>query len=214
MLCIVLTNRRDLYFSAALASLDNVTGITKTVIVDDSGDLAWRNELTQQCNEVWAPAIEPAGYTKAMQLVWHLARSHGGPVFFLEEDFTVDVPVNLDELAAILTADPELAQIALVRQAWYPIERRHGGVIGALAHKGHTFTIWPNRVQHTACFTGNPSLIAPIALNEDWPGGEWTEDAMTQKLVRAGYHFAYLGDGRTEHVTHHGHQRAETSHGY
>lgn len=211
--CIVLSNRKDMYLPAALQSLENVRGISNVVIVDDSGDLDWRRELYRVHGGCVEVAEHSAGYTAAMQMVWKVARELGGPVFFLEEDFTIDTPIDLMDLQRILDADQSLAQVALQRQAWYPIEHRFG-LIGAQRRRGQRFLDRGTHLVHKSCFTGNPSLIPPRTFHFPWPSGTWTEDAMTKRLIQAGMHFAYLGREFDQHVTHRGDQRAETSRGY
>jgi len=212
---IALTNRKSLYLPDAIASLNNLTGWERLVIVDDSGDDAWRDELGWHYPdaEIVPVAQEPAGYTRAMHVVWFMARQTGGPIFFLEEDFTIDRPVSIADLKALLDADVTLAQVALQRQAWYRVEKSHG-LIGAQKRRGHQFTDHGTHLTHTACFTGNPCLIPERTFTVDWPGGTWTEDAMTDRLTANGMRFAYFGHDGDEYVTHHGRKRAESSHGY
>jgi len=223
---VVLTNRRERYLPAALDSLHrNVTGLGEVVIVDDSGDQDWRERLAGDADSVVAVADQPAGYTRAMQTLWRVGADLGGPVFMLEEDFTFRLPINLRDLATVLTGYPKLAQVALQRAPWYPVELRRG-VLAAQRRrvdrerriKGQPPTTWrqqPHHVEHDAGFTGNPSLISPRAFETEWPDCDWSETAMGDRLVEAGFRFGWYGrEGDAPHVEHVGGERAEHSAGY
>jgi len=223
---VVLTNRRDLYLPQALASLNShVSGFGEVVIVDDSGDKGWRDRLASDADTMVTVADQPAGYTRAMKTLWRVGADLGGPVFMLEEDFTFRLPVNLRDLAIVLTGYPKLAQIALQRAPWYPVERRLG-VLAAQRRrvdrerriKGRRETTWrqqPHHVEHDAGFTGNPSLISPRAFEVAWPDCDWSETAMGDRLVEAGFRFGWYGrEGDAPHVEHVGGERAEHSAGY
>lgn len=210
---IILTNRKDKYLPAALDSLKNLTGMSGLLIVDDTGDKDWREWLNVQGHQVYAVMDKPAGYTTAMQTVWQIARVFESHVFFLEEDFTIDVPIRLGLLATILDSDPTLTQVALQRQPWYDGEKEHG-LIGAQREQGRTFTDKDGWIRHDGGFTGNPSLIAESAFYFDWPGQEWSEFGISERMRDAGRFFAYWGAEGDQHVTHHGHDRADSSHGY
>lgn len=223
-LVICLTNRRDTYVRNALTSLrEHVTGYSDLLVVDDSGDPQWRAELADDAHiDVVPVADQPAGYTSAMRAIWNHAA--GTYLFLLEEDFTIDRPVNLAYLQHLLDSSPQLAQIALQRGPWYCNERRIG-VLAAQRNRvdcirraeGRPLTTWtahPTHVEHTAGITCNPSLWSPSALETEWPDTHWSEEAMGNKLLERGLTSAWLGQEGDQHVTHHGRHRAPQSFGY
>jgi hypothetical protein len=214
---VVLTNARRACIARTLPSAaKHLTGLGDTVIVDDSGDPAYRAWLAEQFPDahVTAVAPQPAGYWQAMRAVWSIARASGADaVFFLEDDFTFHADVDLSCLARVLDEQPHLTQIALRRQAWFANEVEHGGLIEALEAQGQTFTERTDGthrwIEHRACFTGNPSLIPAATFTWDWPSGAWSESQFgralfTDPAARSAY-WGRRGDGPL--VEHIGHER-------
>jgi hypothetical protein len=221
---VCLSNRRSLYLPDALASArKHLSGWDSVIVVDDSGDPDWHHELTdREAVAVIPVADQPAGYTAAMRRTWTLGL---GRIFLLEEDFVFVRDVNLSALHATLDGNPHLAQVALQRAPWYPIEYR-AGVLRAQRQRvdrdrrlaGRLPTRWvrhPHYVEHDAGFTGNPCLISERAFEVEWPDVEWSETAAGDRMVEAGLSFAWYGrEGEAAHVEHVGQQRAESSGGY
>jgi hypothetical protein len=118
--------------------------------------------------------------------------AEGREAFWFEEDFTVTEPVDLPAISEILYHRPYLAQIALLRGPHFPVEHRYGGVIEALVAQGHEFVDVRGVVEHTATFTGNPSVWRAEVFAAGWPNGRWSEDQERELLVRQGYRFGYL----------------------
>lgn len=219
---VVLTNRRDLYLPGTLASLaGQVAGVGQTVIVDDSGDEAWRDRL-RASHRVVPVAPEPAGYTRAMQTVWSVCRSLAGPVFLVEEDWAFLRRVDLARLADVLNEHRNMAQVALLREPWYPIEKRLGLIQAQRrrvdrdhARRHLLRTRWwthPWGVEHTAGITCNPALWSPRAFEHDWPDEPWSEGVMGERLVAAGMTSGWYG--REPYTRHTGAERAKHSAGY
>lgn len=212
---IVLTNGRACIIRSLPSALGSVAGIGSVTIVDDSGNPEYRAWLAEEFpgHTIVPVADEAAGYWRAMQTVWALAAgtSH---VFFVEDDFTFNRPVDLAELAAVLDAYDHLTQIALLRQPWFHNEHNHGGLIEALEAQGQAFEqrtdghrSW---IEHRACFTGNPSLIPARTLAQPWPEGAWSESRFGRQLFKnraaRGAYWGRRGDPPA--VTHIGHERA------
>jgi hypothetical protein len=222
---VCLSNRRGTYVHEALASLrKHVTGWNRVIVVDDTGDPAWRARLAQlEAIRVVPVSDRPAGYTAAMARIWQLA---AGRLFLLEEDFVFVRGLDLAELHAVLDANPKLAQIAVQRVAWYANEKRRGSVLraqrervdrerAAAGQPPTSWTVHASYVEHDAGFTGNPSLIADAAFEHDWPQCDWSETAMGDQLRAAGLSSAWFGrDGDPPHVEHRGLERADTAGGY
>lgn len=214
---IVLSNRKNLYLPQALTSLArNLRGHEPPIrIVDDSGDSSWRWDLEIDGYTVMPTGDRPVGYAQAMRCVWELARTLGTDVFFFEEDFTLDRPLDLADLRGILDQDATLTQVALQRQPWYENEKREGGVIAAIRVQGPTFEDRGSWIRHNAGFTGNPSLIARQTFEDfTWPDPPWSEAGISRAMRERGKRFAYYGQEKELYITHHGHQRAPSSTGY
>jgi hypothetical protein len=202
---IVLTNRRRKYLPGLMLSLAENTNLGPGVILDDSGDEAFLAELKQEYPE-WR--VRPvrlghrAGYNAAMQEVWKLAAlvDH---VVFLEEDFRFEHEVLFQHLASALDSTPRLAQIALLRQPWFPNEIEAGGLIPALEDQGHTFRSAGNMygvwLEQRAYFTMNPCIFRgrDWVKNHPWPTGDGSEYAFSRALFDSepGTVCAYWGSG-------------------
>lgn len=197
MLLIIGTYRGRTHLPAALASIDeHLHGVTRTVIVDDSGDPA-QHEWMREHGEV--VDVGRRGYNAAMQAV---CRTAGDDAFmFFEEDFTLSVDVDLIELDGILRDRPYLAQIALLRGPHFTIEHQHGGLLEALRARGESITDVAGILEQTATFTCNPSFWAAGIAARGWPAGQWSEDRKRDQLLAEGYRFGFLPGIR---VAHHG----------
>ena len=194
MRVVVGTYRKRAYIEAALTSLDaHVSGVTDIVFVDDSGDHDHQQWLRQYGTVVDSGK---SGYNTAMKAVCAAA---GGEFFFLEEDFTFLTDIDLQHMSDILAERPHLAQLALLRGPWFPIEHRHGGLIEALQAKGEKFTLIEGVLEHTATFTGNPAVWRAEVAASGWPDGKWSEDRKRDQLLAEGYRFGYLPNVRVHH---------------
>jgi hypothetical protein len=217
---IVLGNGRKDCITQALASIEaDLAGVGPALIVDDSGDPAYREWLQAEHGVEVVPVADEgrAGYWRAMRKVWQAAAGCRW-VMFWEEDFVLNKPLDAADLATVLDGHPYLTQIALVRQPWFHNEREHGGLIEALEAQGNLFQqrmegtySW---IEHRACFTGNPSLIPASTLRQPWPEGDWSESRFSRVLFAGskacGAYWGRRGDPPL--VTHIGTERA--GHGY
>jgi len=223
------------YVQRALESLnDNGDGLDELIIVDDSGQPTWAEQMrwlkfrTADGGFSHPHVIELArrGYNVAMQTVLRHA-PHDAPFLFWEEDFTLDVPTSFRELQVILEHSPDLAQVALLRGPHFPIEHEQGGLLeGLVARLGAdrvglkrenrtllsnadgTMTLTTDLITQRGTFTCNPSVWAPIVKQLGWPRGNWSEDKMRDRLLARGYQFAFIDGVR---VTHDG---VRSGHGY
>jgi hypothetical protein len=210
---IVLTNgRRECVSRTIPSALDHLTGAGPLTIIDDSGDpeyAAWLRDTFGVCTPTGG-----VGYWRAMQAVWERARILLGgdstdSIFLLEDDFVFHADVDLTDLNHVLGTQPHLTQIALLRQAWFANEIRHGGLIEALEAQGQTFEERTDGarhwIEHRACFTGNPSLITARTFARDWSAGAWSESRFGQMLftdpAARGAYWGRRGDPPTvEHI--------------
>lgn len=181
-------------------------------IVDDSGDTDYRAWLREECGpkSVISVGEHALGYNAAMLRIWELARSYDY-VFMVEDDFTFNREVDLQDLIDALEDDEDLAQIVLLRQAWFGNEVEAGGLIPALINQGKTFktrhTTMGSYLSHRATWSTNPNLFRGGAWveNHPWPIGDGSEYRFGQELFAAEPETvcAYWGAG-DEYVTHDG----------
>lgn len=219
---LVLTNGRPACITKTIRSAtEHLSGVGPMVIIDDSGDDVYgqwlEDEFIGGTLSGHVLHIEGEhGYWRAMQALWSYARyllDHldVDKAVFLEDDFTFNEDVNVDDLATVLDAHPYLTQISLVRQPWFANEQEHGGVIGALEAQGQRFTeVTDGRfwwLEHRAVFTGNPSLIPRSTFERDWPAGDWSESRFGRELfsdprTRGAYWGRRTDPPKVEHIGH------------
>jgi hypothetical protein len=195
MRCLVGTYRNRLHIPDALKSLDTyVTDITDLVFINDSPDPETSTWLAQYGKVV---DVGGRGYNAAMRAACTAAE--GQQCLWWEEDFTAQVPINLHEMSDILYHRPYLAQIALLRGPHFPIEHTHGGLIEALRFNGHNFSDIGGVLEHSACFTCNPSVWRGEVFAAGWPTGRLSEEIKGRQLVAQGYRYGYLPGIRVQH---------------
>ncbi len=200
---------RSEYLRQSLASLtENVSGgIVQRVVYSDWGpDLA--DELTAivQPHGFYVAGDGHHGYTGSMQRMWkYLAkRAQGSYVFATEDDFTYPRPVDLGPMVETLRANPHLAQIALLRDAFYQDEQETGGILGwpepAFTRVGENGT---SRLEHRLFWTANPNLFRKSLTATPWPEGRHSETLFGKLLLRdERTRFAFWGSGEelTRHI--------------
>jgi hypothetical protein len=187
-------------------------------IVDDSGDYEYRSWVTDQFAYPLVSVGEHAlGYNAAMLKIWELARSYDH-VFMVEDDFVFNREVDLADMIEVLDFDLGIAQLVLLRQAWFGNEVAAGGLIPALQQMGHGVDeagVLMNRLLvHRATWSTNPNLFRGGDWVEDhpWPIGDGSEYRFGQALfaTEPDTVCAYWGNGE-EYVTHDG---ARKGYGY
>lgn len=156
----------------------------------------------------------PQGYVKATRSCQYHEVASGQPfVLHSEDDFVLNGPVDIGEMQAIMGAHPELAQLSLKRQPWYPEELEAGDML-TWRPKG-TFTEHERHVSHRAYWTTNTMLVRRSFLAaHEWPDQPGSERRFGQQIFRKpGLCGGVLGKLEDEpRVTHIGHVRA--GHGY
>lgn len=209
MKVIIGTYRGPEFVKRSVNSLSKyLTGWDSLTIVDDSGNADWiahynRAVVTLANGKSFRPkvvALPKKGYNVAMREVCRQAR--GERFMFWEEDFVLEVPVDLRELEVILDERPGLAQVALLRGPHFPIEHRFGGLLeGLQARRPHAEIVHEadGLIVQKEIFTCNPAVWQEGIAAHGWPMGKWSEDAFTRELQSAGYAFAYLPGVRVTH---------------
>ena len=210
VLAVVTTHGRRDCIAAAIPSLEaNLVGlpIVRRVISDDSGDIDYRAWLQVRFPgwEITSPRNAPAGFGANVAHAWDVALGSGEPwVFWAEDDFTYDRPVDLAAMARVLAANPHLAQMALRRQAWFPDEIAAGGVVeqhpdAYLDHCDGAHE-W---LEHQLFWTTNPSLIPRRTLADHaWPNRPHSEAVFGRQVLRGDTRAGYWGPRSGTWVTH------------
>jgi len=164
-----------------VASLDSLTArlrgpIVQRVVYSDWGD-EYRDELRAIVEPFgfYVAGEGHHGYTASMGRMWrYLAkRAVGEYVFQAEDDFEYVRDVDLAPMIDTLRVNPDLQQIALLRDAFYQDEKETGGILGwpepafsKQGWKGHY------RLEHRLFFTANPSLFRRSLTETPWPTDE------------------------------------------
>lgn len=170
---VVISDRRDLYLPRCLASLDQHLRyrISQTVIIDDPDH---RFTASGAVREGWAQV-------DGVDFILHV-----------EEDFVFTEPIDIGGMAAVLEAEPKLANLVLLRQSWSQPEYDAGGIIPLYAdHMTDRVTARHPWVQHDRFFSLNPCLVPRRVYEQGFPEG--SEPAMTELLLEQGYTFGYWG---------------------
>jgi hypothetical protein len=154
------------------------------------------------------------GFAGAIRAGWRrvLTETDADYVFHLEQDFTFNRPVPIEEMGAVLRARPHLAQLALRRQPWNDHERAAGGVVEMHPddYAEHELNGW-RWLEHTRNFTTNPSLYRRGICEFGWPAGTDSEGhfGIAFRESYPGMRFGYWGARDSgEAVTHIGDVRA------
>lgn len=164
VLAMLTTATRDTLAKAVASADENLSGpIGRRLICVDQTQ-------TEVAFDGWEVAAlgPPQGYVRATRHAQARAIGSGQPwIFWLEDDFTFNEPTDLTQMQAIMDAHPELAQVSLLRQPWYPDEVEAGGVVEA---KPQAFTQRDGYIEHRAYWTTNPMLTRRSFLAaHEWP---------------------------------------------
>lgn len=169
------------------------------------------------------------GFCGAIREGWAKLRELPGwdYVIHVEEDWLFDRPVPLGLMADLLDAQPQLAQVALMRGPVAPAELKAGSLVAMWPDEYARKTFFaephpddpaPNMsraldyLEHRLYFTTNPSLYRRELVEQNtWPEGPGCEAAFTRRMVADGRSFACLGHGEPW-ITHTGTKR--TGKGY
>lgn len=214
-LLVITDGRRGCIAQTIPSALESLQGsITRKLIYDDSGDDGYHDWLTDTFPgfEVFSHPVGRQGFGGAIRAAWaHLHDVLEPLVFHLEDDFTFNRAVSLDDMAAVLQANPNLVQLALRRQPWNDIERDAGGVVESRADEYDERTDGVHDwLEHRLFFTTNPCLYrSEMMWKHPWPKGNNSEGRFSIDLCRSPkVRFGFWGArGSGEWVTHIGADR-------
>lgn len=190
---LVMTDGRQDYLTrTVLSARANLTGpIGEWWMHDDTGDPehhAWLRDTYPEFTHIQHD--RRVGFTAAIGAAWSVLAGHSRAehIFHLEQDFTLNRAVDLGELGEVLTARPELVQMALRRQPCSPQEHAAGGVVQANpgAYTEHTDAAGRYWLEHRLWFTTNPSLYRRTLTGLTWPQVQNSEGSFSLRLLTAG----------------------------
>ena len=215
-LLVMTDGRKDCIRKTIRSAETNLLGpVSERYIHDDSGDLDYHEWLMRTFPQY---VVIGGGYRRgfggAIRRAWSVLNygSQADFVFHLEDDFTFNRIVHLNDLRWTLTRNGTLAQMALRRQPWNDVERAAGGVVEVSPNEYSEIAdprgFW---LQHDMFFTTNPSLYRMSLTRQAWPIADHSEGRFTSDLLKQGFTFGYWGARDSgEWVTHIGAERVGT----
>lgn len=195
---------KDMMIDCLQSITDNVKGEDGLAFIDDSGDADFRRWLAD-FGTVFAvhPTEGKQGFAKAMvRATGVMNMLEDDYVAWWEEDFTATEFIDLEAMALNLEQNPDLAQIVLVRQPWFPEEIKVGSMLahlcdrlgGDLVEQPNLLEGGPALLKHQMIFSSNPGVWAPSAYRWGWPDVRGSEERKTRYLVEDDdLWFAYWG---------------------
>ncbi len=205
-LCIISDGRFD-YLAECINSLEARVAypFVRKVIVDDSGELNIQLRVRQAFPDYEVLAHpRRQGVSAAIRTAWAaMLETDAEYVFHVEQDFTFNETIDLDDLADILKRRSWLANVTLKRQPYSPVEQAAGDFMRV---NPDYYTDRDGYVEWSKLFCCNPSLIRRDVL-ELAPFSNEGDFARTCK--HAGFTFAFYGQkADPPRVTHIGEYRA------
>lgn len=194
---VVMGHGRWPYLTKALESVEATVGLSffdrKVAAFDGCHP---PDEIRTVFDSVWASDTRK-GLAANLGRAWGLLDRTDEWVLHLEEDFVlVDAP--LEEMAAVLDANRDVAQMALVRQPWSP-EERDGMLFGP--HIDGDLVDEHGWLRQSRIFTLNPHVAHASLLRSVNPA---VEVSLTGELVERGFTFGFFGglhdDPRCLHI--------------
>jgi hypothetical protein len=223
LILVVATNGRRGTIERSIPSLaEHVHGpFTQLVILDDSGDLDYAYWLEAHFGLRSEYGFEvhsggPRGYDGAYR--WRMdfiAQSGAQWCFLHEDDFLYEQDVPLVSWMEMMSTRPNLLQISLKRQAWFPHEVAAGGIVEAKpeAFQDVDMDGWP-MTAHRDYWTFNPTLFRAVTAQEvRFPLGaasEWNFHKALMRRQRSGYYALWGATTDAPRVQHIGDERIGT----
>lgn len=177
-------------------------------IICDSLDSGFRSEVAKLAAKYDFYVMHfmiKAGFAGVYRVAWQEIEEDITHVFNSEDDFTYNVPVDIEEMGKVLDDNPHLVQLCLKRQPWNEQEKKAGGIIECwpqlykefkLIYQGDDGTdkkvYW---CEHNLFYSTNPSLTPISVIRRGWPYVERSEEAFSRALFASDSELrsAYLG---------------------
>jgi hypothetical protein len=205
----VLTHgRRDCIIKSVLSAQENLQGapIARWVICDDSGDIEYQAWLRLHFPECELVTGKKGGFAANVRRMWDAALGTGQEwIFWLEDDFTFNAPVDLPDLMLTMAEDPDLCQIMLKRQPWFEPELAAGGFM-EMHPERYTEVRRGQRVwmEHQESYWTNPHLTRRSFLaHHEWPNTAGSEEKFGKTVVTGQRRSAVWGRLTDPPLVHH-----------
>jgi hypothetical protein len=185
---VVVSDRGDLYLPDCLDNLTTVLPEAEVLLVNDED--------------------HKLGMAGAVRRGMEMALETGCEfVLWVEEDFRFLDRPPVRDMAIILDFYPHLAQVVLKRQPWSGEEHAAGGIVEmAPSDYSDQSFMGISWLEHKRIFSMNPCLIPRNILEFGYPDSN--EAGQTERLVAAGFSFAFYGKRDDPPLVHHvGHER-------
>lgn len=206
---LVMTDGRSTIHDAIASFEAQVEGnVVRKVIHDDSGNVNTRNRLQRRYPDhevIYGGARR--GFGGAIHYAWEVLLGDGDSdyVFHLEDDFTFNRKLDIDQMAYVLDGHPNVVQMALRRQS---VGHEQAAGSDVLDNRGITAVeqveAWEQCteaqgmtgfewLEHRLYFTTNPSLYRASLMDRGWPAIPNSEGHFSIKLFdedplnRSGY---------------------------
>lgn len=182
---LVMTDGRRQYIKHAIdsASCKLIGSIGPRFMFDDSGDAEnhqWLRDNFPDFDLIYKETRQ--GFGGAINSAWDYIKKYDFDyVFHLEDDFTFNRGIPLEDMAQVLKDNPHVYQMALCRQAWNHEEREAGGVIQRWSSDLHQQDGW---ISHRLWFTTNPSLYRKSLIEtREYPNVKDSEGHFSQSII-------------------------------
>ena len=185
--------RRDLLVQAVNSIDTNLRGrIDRRVVHSDARSNHFNDWLYSWWDGDVVVNTGEHGFGNAIRNAWN--NIDDDYVIHWEEDFVLTEEVNADLMRWILNTSPDVAQVALKRQAWNEQEKAAGGIVEQDPDSyeeemkyGYVIT------KHRKFFTTNPSIYGKNAVDLGWPEGDNSEGRFGFKVWERGLYSSFLG---------------------
>lgn len=220
----VVTDGRMECLKQTLASLSEKVkyDFAQKFIVCDSLDENVRREvgwLGEQYGMYVMYFMVKAGFAGVYNAAWKEIQPDITHVFNSEDDFTYNVPVDIEQMIKVLDTNTHLVQLCLKRQPWNEQEKQAGGIIECWPDlyierkrfiRGETEgeNTWMHEVfwsEHNLFYSTNPSLTPKFVIDREWPFVGKSEEFFSKHLFRDDpkYRAAYWGKKFDPPAVHH-----------
>jgi hypothetical protein len=207
---IIISDGRKEYFEQTVESFNRLmTPAPKgTLISDDSQDPAfaeWLDATFSGPEYIIKHHPSKTGLCGSVEWAWANIPSDCQFVHHLEEDFILEQPVNLKEIAFALERAHWLCQVWLMRHPWYTVEVEAGGIYQHRSPKAWqvrsmlyewndpNYPIYWTEYNWGRFWTQNPCLYPKRIINRGYPKGPYCEEAMAQWVWDYGMKSAFWG---------------------
>lgn len=143
----------------------------------------------------------------SVQKAWDNVPKECEYIFHLENDFTFNEKIDISRMENVLE-NKNIFQVALLRQAWFPEEIKHGGIYqsdkGSTGRYRDAEIYGENVVLHKKYFTFNPCIYRRSIINHGIHGCDEYSFMQKLRLFESTYGCsAFLGTTQDKPLVHH-----------